>query len=80
MLFGCSESLTRAQLAEYCQGDYWHNNMLFDNLFNLEAIGRYGNANAAYLSVRSDIFVYVRNAHLYILYVALLGTCRTGST
>ena len=42
---GCHLDLTLADLQSFCEGQQFRNLVIFQNLFNLKLIGKYGNSN-----------------------------------
>ncbi|TNV81556.1 hypothetical protein FGO68_gene15939 [Halteria grandinella] len=44
-IYGCRLSLTRQELRDFCENKKWQNLMLFQNLQQLDVIGRFGNAD-----------------------------------
>lgn len=44
-IYGCRLSLNRDQLRDFCESKKWQNLMLFQNLQQLDVIGRFGNAD-----------------------------------
>lgn len=49
ILYGCHLDLSYKELEEFCSNNEYQNLMIFNNLFTLKYIGKFGNANVHFI-------------------------------
>ena len=80
-IYGCRLSLTKAELKEFCESKKWQNLMLFQNLQQLDLVGRFGNSDPHLIKDWIEvIFDKERAAGETHIWDSASGTCTFPST